>query len=146
MKKGISICLLFLVLSGLGQAQARIAPAKLPTNVTGVKLESKLMRRAMPYRVILPAGYTKASGKRYPVIYLLHGLFGSSENWTTLSKLPFHAQSYNAIIVTPEGENGWYTNSPTKLENRYEDYIIKELVPEIDSKYRTNAVRSGRAI
>jgi len=146
MKKGASICLLFLVLSGSAAGQSPIADAKLPTNVRQAKLESKLMGRSMPYRAILPVGYAKAATKRYPVIYLLHGLFGSHENWTTLTKLPSYAQNYAAIIVTPEGENGWYTDSPTKPPNRYEDYIIKELIPEIDAKYRTNATRGGRAI
>ena len=146
MKKGISICLLTFVFSGFAVSQAPTAIAKLPANVTEAKLGSKLMGRAMPYRVILPAGYAKRAGKRYPVIYLLHGLFGSSENWTTLTKLPLYSQNYSAIIVTPEGENGWYTDSPTKPANRYEDYIVKELIPEIDAKYRTNAARGGRAI
>jgi putative tributyrin esterase len=146
MKKSTSICLLFLVLFGSGAAQSPTAHAKLPTNVRQANLESKLLGRSMPYRVILPVGYAKTAAKRYPVIYLLHGLFGGHENWTTLTKLPLYAQNYAAIIVTPEGENGWYTDSPTKPANRYEDYIIKELIPEIDAKYRTKAARVGRAI
>jgi putative tributyrin esterase len=146
MKKSTSICLLFLVLFGSAAAQFPTAHAKLPTNVKLSNLKSKLLGRSIPYRVILPVGYAKTAAKRYPVIYLLHGLSGSHENWTTLTKLPLYAQNYAAIIVTPEGENGWYTDSPTKPANRYEDYIIKELIPEIDAKYRTNATRSGRAI
>ena len=110
------------------------------------KLASKLMQREMPYRVVLPEGYSASNEKRYPVIYLLHGLFGSSANWTTLTKLPVYAQSYDAIIVTPEGENGWYTDSPWIAANKYESYIVKELIPEIDAKYRTISKREGRVI
>ena len=110
------------------------------------KLASKLMQREMPYRVVLPEGYSASNEKRYPVIYLLHGLFGSSANWTTLTKLPVYAQSYDAIIVTPEGENGWYTDSPSVAANKYESYIVKELIPEIDAKYRTISKREGRVI
>ena len=117
-----------------------------PAKPTEDKLSSKLMQRVMPYRVILPKDYSASKEKRYPVIYLLHGLFGSSANWTTLTKLPIYAQSYDAIIVTPEGENGWYTDSDSVAANKYESYIIKELIPEIDAKYRTISKREGRVI
>ena len=100
----------------------------------------------MPYRVILPSGYASSKQKRYPVIYLLHGLFGSSENWTILTKLPSYAKQYEFIIVNPEGGNGWYTDSATKPADRYETYIIKELVPEIDARYRTVLSRKARSI
>jgi putative tributyrin esterase len=110
------------------------------------KLSSKLMQREMPYRVILPKDYSASKEKRYPVIYLLHGLFGSSANWTTLTKLPVYAQCYDAIIVTPEGENGWYTDYDSIAANKHESYIIKELIPEIDAKYRTISKREGRVI
>jgi len=125
---------------------AQTAPAKVDPRVTELKLASKLMQRDMPYRVILPDGYAQATDTRYPVIYLLHGLFGSSANWTGLTQLSTYSQAYKVIIVTPEGENGWYTDSPIKAANKYESYIIKELIPEIDAKYRTNARRESRAI
>ncbi|MFL6466857.1 MAG: alpha/beta hydrolase [Pyrinomonadaceae bacterium] len=146
MKKGISICLFLLVLFAEVKPQTPSAASTLASNVTEAKLASKLMGRPMPYRVILPEGYLTDKERRYPAIYLLHGLFGSSENWTTLAKLPTYAKNYQAIIVNPEGENGWYVDSPTVSSNRYESYIIKELIPEIDAKYRTNASRSGRAM
>lgn len=144
--KGILVCLVFFVLFGLVESQAPSTVSTLPPNVTEAKLDSKLMGRAMPYRVVLPKNYATAKDKRFPVIYLLHGLFGSSANWTSMSKLPAHAQNYEVIIVNPEGENGWYVDSPTVAANRYESFIIKELIPEIDAKYRTNATRGGRVI
>lgn len=125
---------------------AQTAPAKADPRVAELKLASKLMQRDMPYRVILPEGYATATDTRFPVIYLLHGLFGSSSNWTGMTKLTDYARGYKVIIVTPEGENGWYTDSPTKAPNKYESYIIKELIPEIDAKYRTNARRESRVI
>lgn len=146
MKRCVSFFLSIFLLAGIAFSQAAEPAKTLPANVSEVKFESKLMGRRMPYRVILPTGYVKDTGKRYPVIYLMHGLFGSSANWTTLTKLPVYAQNYKAIIVNPEGENGWYTDSPTKPSNRYESYMIKELIPEIDAKYRTNASRGGRVI
>ena len=66
-----------------------------------LKLNSKLMAREMPYRVILPAGYEANKAQRFPVLYLLHGLTGHYNNWTENTKLKEFAASYNLIIVTP---------------------------------------------
>jgi S-formylglutathione hydrolase FrmB len=145
-KKGSSIFLSLTLSAIVAYAQAPATKPKLPAKVSEAKLESKLMGRSMPYRIILPKSYSTSKQKRYPVVYLLHGLFGSNENWTTLTKLPSYAENYEFIIVNPEGENGWYVDSPTVAANRYESYIIKELVPAIDAKYRTNAERNGRAV
>jgi len=146
MKESIKVFLFLLVLSVAIAAQAPAAAAKLPVDVSEAKLVSKLMGRSMPYRIILPKNYNSSKQKRYPVIYLLHGLFGSNTNWTTLTKLPSYAQEHEFIIVNPEGENGWYTDSASKPADRFESYIIKELIPEIDAKYRTIAARNGRVI
>ena len=88
------------------------APKYLSAVVTTLKLESKLMAREMPYRVILPANYNYSNeSTRYPVVYLLHGLTGHFSNWTDKTQLAEYALSHNFIIVTPEGNNGWYTDS-----------------------------------
>jgi putative tributyrin esterase len=115
--------------------------------VEDAKLASNLMRRDMPYRIILPARYsTKDSTERFPVVYLLHGLTGHYTNWTDKTKIAGFAASQNFIIVTPEGDDGWYTDSTAKPNDKYESYIIKELIPEIDKKFRTIADREHRAI
>lgn len=110
------------------------------------KLASKMMARDMPYRVILPDGYSKNSIDRFPVIYLLHGLTGHFDNWTDKTKLVSYAQKHRFIVVTPEGNDGWYTDSSTVENDKYESYIIQELIPEIDKNYRTLAERKNRAI
>ena len=102
----------------------------------------------MPYRVLLPKDYKErtAASTRYPVIYLLHGLSGHYSNWTDKTKVAEYAFKYGVIIVTPEGGDGWYADSVTTANDKYESYIIKELIPEIDAKYRTLADRDHRAI
>ena len=105
------------------------------------------MAREMPYRVILPIDYKSANNKiAYPVVYLLHGLTGHFNNWTDNSKLAEYATNYNYIIVTPEGNNGWYTDSATVPNDRYESYIVQELIPEIDKKFRARPGRNHRAV
>jgi len=112
------------------------------------KLESNLMARAMPYNVFLPPDYASEEnkGKRYPVIYLLHGLTGHFDNWAVKTKLNQYVANSGVILIMPEGDNGWYTDSSTVPKDKYESYIIQELIPEIDKKFRTIVDRKHRAI
>ena len=111
------------------------------------KLPSKMMKREMPYRVVLPSDYSAPqSAKRYPVVYLLHGLSGHYDNWTDRTKLAESDAGRGFIIVTPEGENGWYTDSASTPDDKYESYILRELIPEIDKRFRTIPDRGNRAI
>lgn len=104
--------------------------------------------KLVPYRVVLPAKYwdKDATGRTFPVIYLLHGLTGHFENWTSRTAVEKYSEQYNIIVVTPEGGDGWYTDSASAPNDKYETYIVKELIPEIDKKFRTIADRSGRVI
>ena len=131
-------------IQGDGGLRKRTSGAEVRTE----NLPSRLMGRDMPYRVILPTKYDAKdrSGRRYPVIYLLHGLGGHFDNWTSRTSLADLAAAFEMIIVTPEGEDGWYTDNLTQETQKYESYIIKELIPEIDTKFRTISKRDHRAI
>src|SRR5947209_8158914 len=50
-----------------------------------VAFESKLVGASLPYNVVLPPDYKRGSSKhkRYPVVYLLHGLAGSADDWVS---------------------------------------------------------------
>ncbi len=111
-----------------------------------LKLDSKLMKREMPYRVILPVNYETNKSEKFSVVYLLHGLTGHFDNWTDKAKLVEYAKNYNYIIVTPEGGNGWYSDSAMIENDKYESYIVQELIPEIEKKFRANTNRESRAI
>lgn len=146
---------LALSFNALGQAEPvlkkkdNVSEEKVIGNeVVELRLNSKLMGREMPYRVIYPFSYKnrKEISKRYPVIYLLHGLTGHFDNWTDKAKLAVYAKNYDYIIVTPEGADGWYTDSASATNDKYESYIIQELIPEIDGKFRTLSDREHRAV
>jgi len=109
-------------------------------------LDSKLMTRKMPYRVVLPKNYAADSNARFPVIYLLHGLTGHYNNWGDKAQIAKYLESYNVIVIMPEGNNGWYSDSASVPSDKYESYIVGELVPEIDRKFRTVPTRGGRVI
>lgn len=129
-------------------APQETAPAQKNSRVQTIQFESKLVGKTLPYNVVLPVDYDQpaAKAKRYPVLYLLHGLTGHYDNWTTHTKLSDYAAQYPLIIVTPEGNNGWYTDSATVPMDKYETYILEELIPDVQRRYRANATREGRAI
>lgn len=106
---------------------------------------ASLMGKALPYRVLLPSDY-ETGLHRYPVLYLLHGLTGDENDWVTRSRLREYATRYHLIVIMPGVGDSWYANSATDPRSRYEDAIINDLIPYVDSHYRTVASREGRAI
>lgn len=142
----IWIAILLISISALGQSPSGVKTGN--SLALEQRLKSTMMGREMPYRVILPTKYSalKQSDPGYPVIYLLHGLTGHYSNWTDKTKLAEYAAGHKFIIVTPEGDNGWYSDSITTANDRYESYIVKELIPEIDKNYRTLADSEHRVI
>ena len=116
--------------------------------VETVQFKSKLVNSTLPYNVVLPPDYASAESRntRYPVLYLLHGLTGHYSDWTNRTKLAEYASQYQLIIVTPEGNDGWYTDSATTSTDKYESYIVQELIPDVRDRYRTIETREARAI
>ena len=100
---------------------------------------------AVRFNVILPVDYATSSA-RYPVLYLLHGYTGNFTDWVTLTNVADYAHKYREIVVMPEGDNSFYTNSQADPKRAWEDYIIQDLIPYVDAYFRTLAARQGRAI
>lgn len=158
MKKVASLLFgLFLIIGIGGSAAAQFTVSDTGTLKKGeflfggypleYKLDSKLMGREIPYIVVVPNGYSgENNDERYPVIYLLHGLTGHFDNWTEKTDIAKYASTNNIILVMPEGGDGWYTDSAAVANDKYESYIIEELLPEIDKKFRTIGIREKRAI
>ncbi|HJR08806.1 MAG TPA: alpha/beta hydrolase family protein [Pyrinomonadaceae bacterium] len=138
--------LALLVVVSSCQAQTS-APAV--ARVEAVKFESKLIGKPLPYNVVLPPLYDAPQSRavRYPVLYLLHGLAGSSSDWVSeRAHLTAHAAEYRLIIVTPEGNDGWYTDSATVPNEKFETYFLEELIPDVERRYRALPSRDARAV
>jgi putative tributyrin esterase len=110
-----------------------------------VQFKSALIGTVLPYNALLPPDYFR-SNRRYPVLYLLHGLFGHHDDWITRTNLAEYVASYNLIIVTPEGKDSWYIDSATVLTDKYESYFLRELIPDVDARYRTMKDRRARGV
>ncbi|MDQ3586693.1 MAG: esterase family protein [Acidobacteriota bacterium] len=136
---------LFISLLALTAHAQAVAPAR---TVETVRFESKLVGRALPYNVVLPIDYHAPEQKmtRYPALYLLHGFTGSYDDWLKRTRLADYAKAYRMIVVTPEGENSWYTDSAGVPRDKFETYIIEELIPDVQKRFRTVEARAGRAV
>jgi len=114
-------------------------PAEAPGNVIHHTFYCKLYGHELGYNVYLPDGY-ETGDERYPVYYHLHG-------WTGNESSEIHTMypvccARDAITVFPN-------SSPVIEEREYlpvEEMLVQELIPQIDSLYRTQACREGRGI
>jgi putative tributyrin esterase len=148
------VCSAILVSSLVGTMYAQTAAHRVANNKQ-VKLaanrlqdrvfQSQSLAREMHYRILLPTNYP-ASARSYPVLYLLHGWHGDHTNWTTLTDLTHYAEKLPIIIVMPDANDSWYVNSATVPQDKYEQYIIRDLIAEVDQHWRTLRSPHRRAI
>jgi enterochelin esterase-like enzyme len=102
------------------------------------------------YAIALPPGYD-TSGKRYPVVYFLHGLPASENAYKGIGGYADSLANtgHAAIVVGAQGarpgdmDPEWHDWGPGR---NWETATESELVSQIDSHYQTLARRSGRAI
>ena len=113
-----------------------------------VAVYSDKMQKSIKNTIVVPAQYFDPDllEEQYPVIYLLHGYSGDYSNWAHFKDLDAIATDLGVIFVCPDGEHGWYWDSPVRKDSQYETYVSKELVNYIDTHYRTMKTPAMRAI
>lgn len=115
--------------------------------------------------VYTPAGY-ETNGQRYPVLYLLHGMGGDEDSWSTLGRaaqildnLIVQGKAKPMIVVMTNGNSdlqaawgesptGYVTPTielPKTTDGSFED-AFPEVVTFVDKAYRTIAKKESRAI
>jgi S-formylglutathione hydrolase FrmB len=92
---------------------------------------------------VLPANI--AAGQKFPVVYLLHGGGGGFHDWSNYSDIARYAE-HGLILVMPEGNSSYYTNSVEHPHDRYEDYIVHDLIADVEQRFPAMAGRAHRAI
>lgn len=131
------------------------------TNFGTVETEtfySEALDQTMEYKIYLPPGYDDFWHRftHYPVVYLLHGIPGTDDDWESkggasdaMDTLLARGEVQPMIVVVPTGANsrwgpetGWLDTS----QGNWGTYLTQDLVNEIDSNYRTVASAEGRAI
>jgi S-formylglutathione hydrolase FrmB len=118
----------------------RIEPGVL---IRDIVFRSRALNREMRYRVALPVSIPPA--QRLAVVYLLHGVGGDYRDWTNLSDVAGYAKS-TLILVMPQGDNSYYVNAVGRPDDRYEDYITKDLIADVEARFPAATVREKRAI
>ncbi len=93
--------------------------------------------------ILLPVQYNPKS--RYPVLYLLHGYTGGNQDWPSRTKIRDYLRDIPLIVVMPDAENSWYVNSATEPNDRFEDYLVKDIPLYINKMYSTDTTRQGIA-
>jgi enterochelin esterase-like enzyme len=147
MKKIVAIALLVLSITAIN-AQSKIdrieIQSKALINPGGENPNRKVS-------IYLPPGYEQST-KKYPVIYYLHGFFGtdmiSSAMQAILDKGIQSGKIRPFILVQADNKNlmdgSFYSNS--SLTGNWEDFMVREVVGYVDAHYKTIANRDGRGI
>lgn len=116
-------------------------------------------RRCMVYT---PAEYETSPKKRYPVLYLQHGMGEDETGWSTQGRMNFILDNLIAsgecvpmIVVMDSGDvEAPFRPRPGKNVNEeraqygasFYDVILKDLIPMIDQTFRTKTDRKSRAM
>lgn len=118
---------------------------------------SKITKEWRRCFVYTPAGYENNSAARYPVLYLQHGSFEDETGWASQGKANLILDNLiavqKAVPMIIVMDNGYAYKPQDNLTDRktppvsvFEDVMINEIIPMIDSKFRTIADRQHRAI
>jgi enterochelin esterase-like enzyme len=136
-------------------------PGVAPGRVEAFTYESGVTGTRRTANVYLPAGYS--SDRKYPVLYLLHGIAGNHEEWrgyvrahAILDNLIADGQAVPMIVVMPNGRalpddrpppaDRMFTPDHVAAFARFERDLLDALIPAIDAKYSTVAGRRHRAL
>jgi len=114
---------------------------------------SALLHSSVRYCVYLPASYSAADAKtrKYPVLYLLHGLGGNEQSmaldgeWTTLQDLRRDHLAGEFLVVAPDGWDTFYINSRDG-KTPYSDFFLREFIPFVEHAYRVRSESAARGI
>ncbi len=118
-----------------------------PGQIVHQSLRSLQLKLPMEIRVYLPGCYDVLPDRRFPVLYLIHGMNNTEEQWEKLGvgeaadRLIRTRQAVPFIIIMPH-DRLWKEPSETP----FDEVFIDELVPWVDENYRTLADRQHRAV
>ncbi len=114
-------------------------------------IPSKILDRSIPYCVVLPPSFDADKARHFPVLYFLHGLgdneqfFVHSGAWNLVEDMRDAGELKEFLIATPDARSTFYINARDGKE-RYEDFLVQEFFPYIESRYRAAPGRANRGI
>ncbi len=112
--------------------------------IKNLRLSSDLLAKEVDYCAILPENYENYDGE-FPVLYLLHGLFGRFDNWLTETRIVEYAKDFPGVIICADGGDNWYSDALNLKEHFYESFFFDELFPAAERDYKIGkSERRGR--
>lgn len=142
----LSLCFTLIVLNACSKPDpGHPDHAQLTPNVMmrDIAFRSAALDRDMHYRVILPSSIPP--DRRLPVIFLLHGVNGDFRDWSNNTDVAKYAEA-GLILVMPQADNSYYMNAASPPADRYEDYIVQDLISGFESTFPAANDRAHRAI
>ncbi len=106
-----------------------------------VAVPSATLRYDIDARVYLPPCYS-ASEQRYPVLYLIHGLNFTEDQWVRLGV----ADTANTLIADGEIAPLIILMPRDRKDTRFDPAFVEDLIPHVDEHYHTLPQRAYRAI
>ena len=125
-------------------AEERIGP-----RVIELTISTPAFTAPTKVHVNLPVGYRAKRGRRWPVTYVLAGTMNTYRTFNDLVDGVELTESFPSIVVSPNGDSGYWSdwfNGGAFGPPMYETYVIDQLIPLIDARFRTAARRSQRAV
>jgi enterochelin esterase-like enzyme len=123
-----------------------VAPPQVCTEVQGtvstLKVPSAVLRYDIDTRLYLPPCYASAKERRYPVLYLIHGLNFTEDQWQRLGVIT----ATNELIAAGEIAPLIIVMPRDRRDDRLDRAFVEDLIPYIDQTYRTVTSRQARAI
>src|ERR1051326_5000646 len=126
-------------------------PALAESRVQCGAMKSKYVPGRIGFCAMLPPSYDANPGKRFPVLYFLHGLGGDQSFLASTGASSEIEDAWEQkrlgefVIITPQAENSFYINSRDG-HVLYEDFFIHEFVPQMERRFRVSQARSRRRI
>ena len=90
-------------------------------------VQSQVLQMKTGLNVITPVDILK-DDRKYPVVYLLHGLSDNCYDWNENTQLTLLANTYGIAFIIPEVQRSFYTDMAYGL--KYFTYVADEL-PQI---------------
>ena len=119
--------------------------------VSTVNLFSPANGAVVPFQVYTPPGYASSPGRRYPVVFSLHGIGGTSQQragtYAPTLDAKINAGAIAPMIwVFPSGQtNSFYGDAFDGHKQVYSN-VIDEILPYVDANFRTIPTRDARAM
>jgi len=147
------LSVLFFSFSLSAQMGARPPQSRVETKT----IHSKVLNAERDYSIFLPKSYDTDVNRKYPILYLFHGMGGVNTSWfrdqrakEVADQLIASGEACEMIIVSPNAggninEGAWngYFDMPGW---KYETFFFTEFLPHIETTYRVIGNKQHRAV